>query len=186
APSGWVLFQDAFNDPESGWIESDDPDGRRGYADGAYRFTIQRANWYYWASPRLRFSDIHVDVEITRLGGDGVSAQGIFCRFQDEGNFYAFTISSDGYTGISKFVDGQETLLGEKVLKANADIIQGDARNFVGVDCIDDQLRMWVNGVEALAVRDSSYATGEAGIIGAVLEGESAVIEFDNFSIIKP
>jgi hypothetical protein len=186
APSGWVLFQDSFSDPGSGWDQSEDPDGRREYTDNVYRFTILRPNWYYWASPHLGFSNIHVDVQVNRIGGNGISSQGIFCRYQDDQNFYAFTITSDGYAGISKIEDGRERLLGRDSLHSSANIFTGDAQNFIGVDCIGESLKMWINGIETLEIKDSTFRNGEVGIIASVLEGQFAVIDFDNFSIIKP
>jgi hypothetical protein len=186
SPSGWVLFQDDFSDPSSGWEISADPESRREYYEGVFRFSILRPRWNYWSTPGLEFSDIHVDAQIRRLGGDGVSSAGIICRYQDEGNYYAFVITSDGYTGISKVEGGQEKLLGRQTLSPSKSVYLGDTTNFIGADCIGDRLVLWVNGTQALEVRDGSFQRGEAGMVVSVLDGRGAVLEFDNFSVLKP
>jgi hypothetical protein len=186
SPPGWVLFQDDFSDPGSGWEVSEDVSGRREYLDGTFRFSITRPDWSYWSTPGLSFSDVHIDAQITRSGGDGLSSAGVICRYQDEQNFYFFSITSDGYFGISKVEDGRETLIGQNALSSSGNILRGNATNFIGADCIGDQLTLWINGIESLEVHHAGIPRGDAGIIASLLDGRAAALEFDNFSVLKP
>jgi hypothetical protein len=186
AASGSVLFQDEFSDPASGWDRVAEGDSRLDYSNGTYRFSIQRLDWYYISTPHMRFSDVDIRVQATNLAADGVSALGVICRYQDEGNFYLFTLTSDGYYGISKIEEGVEMLIGREVLASHPGINKGDATNYLIARCQGENLSMAINGTGLIQVSDPTFSDGDVGLAGAVLDGTAAVLDFDNFSVLKP
>jgi hypothetical protein len=120
------------------------------------------------------------------VGDTGLSAYGVICRYKNPGNFYFFSITSDGFYGASKFEDGKETLLRQKTMDSSSAIVQGFGSNHLGVECLGDHLSFYVNGALLIEVRDSSFSTGDVGLIATMLEGTGSEIRFDNFSVLAP
>ncbi len=110
--TGEILFQDNFHDNSGGWYTYFDANGITDYENEGFRIYINEANAYYWTNPNLSFTDTIIEVEATKLSGPEENDFGIICRYQDENYFYFFTISSDGYYGNAKIVDGAEFLIG--------------------------------------------------------------------------
>ena len=102
AQSDNVLFQDDFSDTSSGWDRVSVEDGVTDYADGAYRIFVNTSDSDVWANPGLKFDDVYVEVDATKIGGADDNDYGVICRYQDGDNFYFFVISSDGYYGVGK------------------------------------------------------------------------------------
>ena len=128
APAGetGVLFQDDFSDPGSGWDQATFETGLTDYADGVYRIYVNEASVDYWANPGRSYTDVRVEVEVTKVGGPDDNDMGIICRYQDADNFYFAVISSDGFAGIVKAEGGEQTPISSEALEASDAVRKGD------------------------------------------------------------
>ena len=102
-----TIFEDNFSDPNSGWDRMQSEAGSTDYEDGAYHIVVNEINTDYFATPYKNFSNVHIEVEATKIGGTDDNNFGIICRYRDEQNFYLGQISSDGFFGIFKVKDGE-------------------------------------------------------------------------------
>ena len=128
-PASNVLFQDDFSDPTSGWDQINEVEGITDYSNGVYRILVNTDNTDVWANPGLSFSDTVTEVEATKVGGPDDNDLGLICRYQDESNFYFFIISSDGFYGIAKVLNGEQELVGLENMEYSEAINQGNATN---------------------------------------------------------
>ncbi len=181
-----ILFQDDFSDPGSGWDSIRDGDGVTDYENGGYRFLINLPNWWFWTTPSLHFTDVRLEVETTKLSGPDVNEFGLICRYQDPDNFYFLTISSDGFYGVSKFVDGEETLIGMESLQSNPAILQGEASNRLRADCVGSRLTLFVNDQVLAEVEDGDFSSGDVGMIAGTFDEPGTDVLFDNFVVMRP
>jgi len=181
-----VLFQDNFSDPSSGWDQVNEPDGITDYVDGVYRIFVNTNNTDVWANPGLDFTDTVLEVNAVKMGGPDDNDFGIICRYQDLLNFYFFMISSDGYYGIAKVVDGEQTLVGMENMDFSETINQGNAKNQLRADCIGQKLAFYVNGQKLIEVVDSQYSSGDVGLIAGTFDEPGTDIHFDDFVVRKP
>lgn len=182
-----ILFRDDFSDPESGWDRIQDADGINDYHEGGYRIRINKLNTYFWSNPGLNFTDVIIEVDATKYGGPDMNDMGVICRYVNSQNFYFFTVSSDGYYGISKLVNGEESLIGMQELQFNEMVIKtGNATNHLQVACIGDNLTLSVNGQTLADVKDSSFQSGDVGLIAGTYDQTGVDILFDNFVVMKP
>ncbi len=186
ADLGSVVFQDDFSNPESGWNRAETEDGSVDYLDGVYRIRVDATQVDLWANPGRLFNDARVSVRAVKAGGPDDNDFGAICRYQNNRNFYAFLISSDGYYGILRFQDGQRTTLGQDGLRPSSAIRQGEAENSILVECIGDRLGLWVNGVLVQEVRDSTHAAGDVGLIAGTFDEPGVDIHFDNLIVYQP
>ena len=181
-----ILFQDDFSDDTSGWDRIDVPEGFTDYADGVYRIWVNTANTDVWANPGKNFTDTIIEVEATKVGGPDDNDYGVLCRYQDESNFYFFMISSDGFYGLGKVVEGEQILIGGEELVPGDNINTGNATNNLRVDCVGSQLTLYVNGTQLTSVEDSSFTSGDVGLLAGTFTEAGTDIHFDNFVVRKP
>ena len=186
AVSGSILFQDDFSNPKSGWNTWNKNDSLVAYQAGGLRIFVQEPEIDYWSRPKYSFDDTIINVDAVKIGGPDNNQYGVICRYQDEANFYGFLMSSDGYAGIIKVLDGNYQLISGKMLAYQESISQGDALNYLRADCNQSDLTFYINGTKVLEGHDSSFTSGDVGLIAGTYEETGVDIFFDNFIVYKP
>ena len=185
-PAGAVLYEDDFEDASSGWVSQRDADGITDYDQGGYRIKVDIAEWFFWVEAGRTFTDVQIDVDATKLGGPDSNELGVICRYKDTHNFYFFTITSDGYYGVTRLADEEYILIGMDELKYSDAILQGDATNHLQAICKGDNLQLYVNGSLLADVRDATLTSGDVGLIAGTTETPGVDILFDNFVVTRP
>jgi len=185
APEG-ILFQDDFSDTSSGWDRVDVEEGITDYDDGVYRIFVNTDNTDVWTNPGLDFSDTVIEVEATKVGGPDDNDFGVVCRYNDTENFYFFIISSDGFYALGKVVDAVQELLGESEMIMADAINTGNATNNIQASCIGSTLIFSVNGTQLTSVEDTTFSSGDVGLIAGTFDTPGTDIHFDNFIVRQP
>lgn len=183
---GQVLFQDDFSNSSSGWDRVNLEDGVTDYANGIYRMFVSDSDTDIWANPGLNFTDVQIEVDATKIGGDDNNDFGIICRYTDTENFYFLIISSDGYYGIGKVIDGEQGLIGSESMPPSEVISKGNAENHLRADCVGNTLSLYVNGEQLASYDDPDLTSGDVGLIAGTFEVPGTEIHFDNFMVLKP
>jgi len=181
-----VLFQDNFSNSSSGWDRIDEAGGITDYVNGEYRMVVKEENTDIWANPGLNFTDVHMEVDATKVGGEDNNDFGLICRYVDEENFYFMIISSDGYYGVGKVVAGDQQLIGTDSMPPSDAINQGDASNHLRADCVGNTLTLYVNGEILAEYKDSQFTSGDVGLIAGSFDVPGTEINFDNFVVLEP
>jgi hypothetical protein len=184
--SGDILLLDDFSDPESGWNRISNPTGETDYNDGVYRILVNEPNTDIWSKPGLKFGDTIIEVDAFKVGGGRDNRFGVICRASGTDSFYTFIISSDGYYGIGKVMNQNYELIGAEALLPSEAIQKGSANNRIRAECVEDTLRMFVNGEKVAEVRDAQFGIGDVGLIAGTYEEPDTDIRFDNFIVIQP
>jgi hypothetical protein len=184
--SGKILFQDDFSDPTSGWKRVTTNKGQTDYADGVYRIFVNELNLDIWSVPGQNFSDVHIEVDALKVGGERDNRFGIICRAVRMDSFYTFIISSDGYYGIGKIKGQEYHLIGMDALQPSKAIRLGSALNHLRADCVGDRLSLYANGEKLVEVRDSEYQSGDVGLIAGTYQSAGTDIRFDNYLVYQP
>lgn len=184
--SGQVLFQDDFSDPSSGWNRVTTTKGQTDYADGVYRIFVNEPNLDIWSKPGRNFSDVRIEVDALKVGGERDNRFGIICRAVSADSFYTFIVSSDGYYGIGKIKGQDYHLIGMDALQPSKAIRLGTALNRLRADCVADRLTLYVNGEKLVEVQDTEFASGDVGLIAGTYQSAGTDIRFDNFIVYQP
>ncbi|MBN2501400.1 MAG: hypothetical protein JXB38_11525 [Anaerolineales bacterium] len=182
-----ILFQDDFSDPNSGWDRQSYDVGSTDYGEDGYLISVTAPNQILWANPGQAFKDVSVEVETLWLDGGEDNNLGIICRYQDVENFYALVISSDGYYGIRRALNGSDGLefIGNNGMQ-ESDVINMNGRNQLRADCIGSTLSLYANGELLMQVEDDVLAYGDVGLIAGTFSAESTDILFKNFVVYLP
>ncbi|MCC6568536.1 MAG: hypothetical protein IT315_04805 [Anaerolineales bacterium] len=183
-PSGTMLFQDEFESNASGWDRLANDGGILDYDAGGYRMLIRQPQLNFWSTPELNLRDARIEADVTKLSGPAENRAGLMCRYQN-GNYYFFIISNDGFYTIGKFVGGRITLLGQNEMQAS-EMIQADTVNHLRADCIGDSLVFFVNYQLIAGASDAELATGDVGVLAGSFAQPGVDVLFDNFVVMQP
>ena len=182
-----VLFKDDFSDSRSGWEQNTFDNHSTDYELDGYRIVVNVENYSVWANPGHNFSDLSVSVEANKIGGDDDNEFGLICRHANVDNFYAATISSDGFFAFLLRKDGEAiSLLNMENMRESNAINHGEAINSIRLDCIGQTLTLYVNGELVGETMNSSISSGDVGLYAGTFSVAGTDILFDNFVVRTP
>lgn len=184
-PTGGVLYQDDFSDPQSGWGMLNNDAGVAAYSKDSYHIYVKSPNVNLWAHPGQNFSTVTVEADVLSAGGPAENRMGLICRMQDAANFYYFVISDDGYYGIGKVKAGKWSLLETPEMRPHSAILTGSS-NHLRADCVGDLFAFYVNDQLVGTAADKDFRSGDVGILAGSFNIPGADIYFDNFVAYKP
>jgi hypothetical protein len=184
AESGTILFQDTFATNVSGWDRIANDGGIMDYDSGGFRILIRQPDMNYWSTPQKNFGDVRVEADVTKLNGPEENRAGVMCRYQN-GDYYFFIVSNDGYYGIGKFIGGQTLLLGQTVMQPS-DLIVKDGINHIRADCVGNTLTLYVNFNQVASVQDSDFPSGDVGVVAGSFTQPGVDVLFQNFVVMQP
>lgn len=184
--AGEILLQDDFSDDTTGWEIVNNVYELKGYSSEGYLISINNKGGRSISTTGLQFDDAIVQVETHKLTGSSDSYLGIVCRYVDNQNYYRFFVTTDGYTGIVKVVDGVSTTLPDGKMIVNHDVLQDDGRNLLAVSCVGSQLRLTVNNKLAIIAEDDQIKHGDVGIFAETGQDGAGSFIFNDFIVSKP
>jgi len=181
---GSVLFFDDFSDPGSGWDDFSVQSGSVHYVGGEYRIEVYPDGYYIWGNPYLHFTDVIISVDARLINSAGDGGYVVFCRYQDEDNFYALEVGEDGYFAIWKLQAGEfYTIVPWDV----ADVIPTDGSPItITAACVGDTLTLAVDGVVVAQGYDDAFSSGDVGLAAGTWENGDLAIAYDNFTVRRP
>jgi hypothetical protein len=187
APSGTVLFHDDFTQNSNRWGTPNSKAGEVSFLYQGLDIKVNQADSMIWTVSGEKYTDTKIDIDAVLLSGPTDDAYGAICRFVDNEHFYGFLVTHDGYYGIFKMQDGKLSLANaEGGLKFSEAIRQGGVVNHLQAICQGSTLSLLVNGQVLSAVDDSSYSTGQIGLISGAYATPGVEVFFDNLLVTQP
>lgn len=181
-----MLFEDDFSETSSGWDRYESEIGKTDYGDEAYHIIVNEPITDLFANPYKSFDDAIVEVKAARQSGPVNNSFGVICRYQDEENFYAALITSDGYAGIFEVNDGKYSLMGHDEMIPVPAILGGTAANLLYFECIGNSFSLAVNDTPVDTQTDKSFKKGDIGLIAGTFEDAGVHIAFDDIRVWQP
>jgi len=184
--SGSVLFSDDFSTTDNEWKSWNEANAMVIYQAGGLHFLINEPDVVYWSRPGYKFEDVKIQADAIKVSGPNNNSFGVICRMVDDQNFYAFLISSDGYSGILRVFEGKFDLLNNADLEFSSAIAKGDSLNQITAECSGDRLSLAVNGQTLFQVQDATFTSGDVGFIATSYNEIGVDIIFDNMVVFQP
>jgi hypothetical protein len=182
--SGEVLYKEEFEDNTTGWARVANDNGIMDYDGGGYRILVRQPKLNFWSIPEKNFTDVRVEVDVIKLNGPDENRMGLMCRYQN-GDYYFFAISNDGYYVIGKFLGDMTLLLGQSEMQSS-EVIQKGTLNHLRADCIGDQLTFYVNFTEVASATDPDLPNGDVGLLAGAFTEPGVDVLFDHFVVMQP
>lgn len=180
-------YVETFDAPGN-WRTGSDADVEGEVRDGVYDFLVKADQLIIWTTAGEEFADGEYEVEAVQVEGPLDNGYGMLFRADDENdNFYLFEISGDGYVWIGRYRDGgeqeAEPLIGGGWQESEA-VNQGlDVLNKLSVRAEGGNLIFTVNGFEVGRVTDTTFRSGDIGLMVRTLGLGGVRVQFDNFKV---
>lgn len=184
ANTGDILFQDEFENNTTGWDRVSNENGIMDYDQGVYRILVQQPTMNFWSTPEKNFRDVRVEADVIRLNGPDENRAGLICRYQN-GDYYFFIISNDGFYAVGKFIGGNTILLGQSEMQSS-DFILTNSINHLRADCIGNTLTFFVNFNQIASVQDTDFPSGDIGLLAGSFSESGVDVSFDHFVVMQP
>ncbi len=188
---GGTLLTDEFTgEVMCGWAEYEEANGVVVVIqEGQLQMSSSQTGQLWWTNPGRNFADAVITTTARQASGPNNNAYGVLCRYQSPENFYIFLISGDGYYAIGKYQTGSDQiqyLSGGGQYQYSDVINQGIATNTIRASCAGNELSLSVNGILLDTVVDPTFVTGDVGLAVTTFEPGTAVVQFDNITVIQP
>lgn len=182
-----ILFKDDFSNESSGWETSKDDFSSIAYINDELAIKIANRRRIVGSTPdKTDLSDVRIVVTARSLGKAGNAGFGIVCNFQDEDNYYFLEIDTTGYYTIGKQVNGEVTIMSDPngYWIYNETLPQNASSYDIRADCGNGKLSLYVNGQEIASVQDSTFTSGDVGVLVTTFEEiGGAEVYFDDFIV---
>jgi hypothetical protein len=172
-------------DARGDWSTGSDAYGEGSVSNGVYDLLITGTE-PRWVSAGKQFDDGVYEVEATQIEGPLDNGYGMLFRADtDEGNFYLFKVSSDGYVWIGRYLDEIEdqAIIRDHWFQSAAVKTGLNQVNKLRVAAESGNLIFFVNDTEVGRVTDRSFAEGDVGLFAETLTSGDVRIHFDNLSV---
>lgn len=183
--SNELPFIETFDEPGN-WGTGEDAYSIGMINDGVYDFTVLENDLSRWASAGVNFSDGIYELEATPVEGPLDNGYGLLFRANaEQGDFYLFKVSADGYVWIGRYSDGAEeaTIIADHWFASPAVLRGLDVTNKLGVQAEAGNMIFYVNNQEVGRVTDNTFTNGDVGILVQTLGGGGVRVLFDNLSV---
>lgn len=178
-------FIETFDEPGN-WSTGEDAYSVGAVVDGIYDFTVIENDLSRWASAGKSFGDGIYEVEATPVEGPLDNGYGLLFRADPEqGDFYLFKVSADGYVWIGRYQDGAEEapIIGDHWFESPAVLRGLNVTNKLRVQAEAGNLIFYVNEQEVGRVTDNTFTSGDVGVLVQTLGGGGVRVLFDNLSV---
>lgn len=173
--SGTRVYSNTFSSNADGWLE--DP-GHCFLASDGYH----AANGYYCTVPVVEQDNVDISVKVKQVSGPTRFGYGLFFRQQDDKNYYAFMIASNGYWVALRCINADCTtpvyFTVNDAIRTGLGII-----NTIEVRATGSHFVFLVNGVTVGNFDDTALTFGRVGVIAG---GTTIDCAFTDLVIIRP
>jgi len=154
--------------------------------DGAFSVQVNEPETTHVALAGGDYDDVVISVDTTQPLLPAIDGSwGAVCRYSDADNYYGFQLQSDGTHRIYAVVDGTASDLSP--FESSEAILTGpSAENNVVVACIDQTLSLTVNGEVVASAEDSTFSSGQVGLLVATGLSTPVNVQFDDFVLTGP
>ncbi len=184
--AGTVVMEDDFSSASANWMTGKSADGRTWIEDGAMHVQAVEAPGSVVVLYDATYGDVVVDVEVTLADGTDDNWQTVMCRSVDDDNYYDLGISADGYFLLDIWVNGTKLNKSLGPSRSNHIRMGHDVVNNLRVECVGEDLRLFVNGNLVAELTDGNISRGRIGLSADAFASPYSEILFDNIRVTVP
>jgi hypothetical protein len=183
APLENAFYRDDFSNED--WYVKKHADYGFYYYDGGYRIYNNVYGGVIWSIRKFEHWNLIVQAQAHLVDGPDSGYYGVVCRYKDEDNYYAFVVGENGFFGIIRRLEGEHSFLKKGYLDEASRQKPGERREVAG-ECIDDNLKLYLDGELLAEVYDKSFDSGYIGIVVGTSNHPGVEVEFSKFEAGKP
>jgi hypothetical protein len=179
--AGSTLYSDNFDDQQSSDFPSKTNDSSTyAFIDGAYSILVSKPNLLSWVKMKGDYGDASITVDAS-IDGPPASAAGLIFHFQDDKNFYIYSIDGEGRYELDVYKNDEPITL-IKWTESSAIKPVGEL-NTLRVETKGDTISLYVNDQLLDEVSDSTIANGKAALVVNTFDEANVTVTFDNLVV---
>jgi len=141
----YSLYDD-FSSKALGWPESSGAETERGYENGTYFMHIKEPNYHLLSSVQSDFVPTTAEFDAVIPSGSRDGVYGVFCFYQDEGNFFWVKIDPfEGSYSIGRYINDFASVLTDPEWKSATLLGEASQINHIAVECLPGGIALHVN-----------------------------------------
>lgn len=177
---GAVLYKQTFEGASSDFDEDESENASYKFVDGTYSVSAKKPNMIIWRKIKGDYGNTALSLDAT-IDGPQDSAAGLVFHYQDDKNFYLFTITADGRYGLDMYKDDNLTTL---IDWTESSAIKGSGEtNSIRVETVGDKIRLYANDELLDEVSDGTFKRGKAAIAINTFDDPALTVRFDNLTV---
>jgi len=176
-----TLYSDNFDNEQSSDFTAETNDSASyKFVDGAYLITVTKPKLLSWATMKGDYADAAISVDAS-IDGPSASAAGLIFHYQDDKNFYIYSIDGEGRYELDVYKNDKPITL-IKWTESSA-IKPAGERNTLRIETKGDAIRLYANDELLKEVSDSTIANGKAALVVNTFDDPNVTVKFDNLVI---
>jgi hypothetical protein len=149
---------------------------------GELHIAVDEENTLAWSKLNQDVADYYMEVETIHREGSLDNQYGILARFDEDGNYYLFAASSDGYYTIQIYQDGEWNALVEWTETETIQVGEGE-HNTLGLLAEGDSYTLLINDTVVDEVTDDTLSGTTLALNAAAFSEPPIDLGFDNFRL---
>lgn len=186
-----IVFQDTLASAvDSRMIVDEDETVRYAFEEGRYLITVKPADQIAWGLVEGMYDDTVAIQVVTAVESDPAQAAGgIMFHYQDEANFYLYTISGNGFYSLELLENNQWITLidwtpSEAIVVGSASGIT--PTNTLRVEVMGNRIALFVNNIRLEETVDNTFTEGEVGLATSTFDLGDGRVAFRDLVIMQP
>lgn len=185
--SGDLLVVDDFDAERLAWKTWQQPgQSSASYLREGFVLVLESPHMDVITTNGINLENVSIEVIAEKMAGSDDNHYGVVCRFRDNSNYYGFSVTSDGYAGIYRVLNGTYQMLSSTEMQYSEVIHQGDKVNVLRAVCDGDRLVLYANQEELASALDDALSSGQTGLIAGTFADPELAVKFDNFIVTVP
>jgi hypothetical protein len=179
--SGSTLYSDNFDDEQSSDFTAETNESSvYKFADGVYQITVTKPKLLSWATMNGDYGDAAISVDAS-IDGPPASAAGLIFHYQDDKNFYIYSVDGEGRYELDVYKNDEPITLIDwtesSAIKPAGEI------NTLRVETSGDTIRLYANDKLLDEVSDSTIPNGKAALVVNTFDEPNVTVSFDNLVV---
>ena len=178
--SARVVVNDSLSDNTSSWDQGNNSTGNCQFTEGAYHVTA--ASFNNCINSIQNFSNFTYEVQMTIITGFLSDSGGITFRASDSSDYYYCSIGLDSTYQIGLV---QNNKVQTPLKTGSSPLISTglNETNTLAVVANGSDLEFYINGQKFASINDSTYTSGQIGVIAYSNSGNSIEVAFNNAKV---
>lgn len=176
-----VLEEDGLDSESSGMFSAETTDfADYRYENGAYVIEVADPEFIAWQMISGVRDDIAFSIDAT-IDGPRDTAATLLFRYQDQNNFYSYSVNGNGEYRVLYYENDEPTVLVDWTSSSAINSL-GQSNN-LRIEMNGDTLTFFCNDRELTTLSDSTFSSGELGFATETFADGNGTVAFDNLLV---
>lgn len=179
---GDLAVEDLFNDKDA-WDTSSTAAGSAAFGIQELTLAVAAPKTFLSSQRRaLQMDDFYLEIDVLPSLCIAKDAYGLLLRVNSTLDYYRLLVNCDGQLRMERLKNGKPVILQDWTTSGQI-FPGGMMRSRLGVWALDDEMRVFVNGVYQFSARDPVWKNGQFGVFARSAGDTPLTVSFSNLEV---